>query len=174
MFCLITIAVFPLLGYFIYTNRVDNDFTQAFINHQPLWIQLITGLIIGLTAACGACKIILLNFMKPVHDKYTEIFSDLNLKWYDVIIISVCAGVGEEILFRGALQPLFGIVLTSVFFVAIHGYLNPLNWRISIYGVYMTLVIMLLGYYTQVYGIYTAIMAHTVIDIILLNYIKKN
>ncbi len=173
IFCIITIIIFPLLGYYIYYNWVDYDFTKVFINHKPLWMQLIVGVINGLIAAYIARQIILLDFMKPVYDKYSDIFTGLNLKWYDVIIISVCAGVGEEILFRGAIQPLFGIVLTSIFFVAIHGYLNPMNWRISIYGLYMTMVIILLGYLSQEYGIYTAIAAHTVIDIILLNYIKK-
>ena len=84
-----------------------------------------------------------------------------------IVIVSICAGVGEEILFRGILQSYFGIWITAVGFVAIHGYLNPLDWRISIYGAYMTAAIIAIGYLNQLYGLTSAMIAHTIIDIIL-------
>jgi membrane protease YdiL (CAAX protease family) len=37
-----------------------------------------------------------------------------------VITVAVTAGVGEELLFRGALQPRFGIAATSLLFTALH------------------------------------------------------
>jgi membrane protease YdiL (CAAX protease family) len=36
------------------------------------------------------------------------------------VLVSIAAGVGEEILFRGALQPRLGIVMTSLLFGAVH------------------------------------------------------
>jgi len=62
-----------------------------------------------------------------------------------------------------------GIIITAILFVAIHGYLNPRNWRISIYGVFMTAGIVLLGYLAETMGLLVAIVAHTIIDIYLLN-----
>jgi uncharacterized protein len=35
-------------------------------------------------------------------------------------LVSVCAAVGEEILFRGAMQPIFGWIPTSIFFALLH------------------------------------------------------
>lgn len=35
-------------------------------------------------------------------------------------VISICAAVSEEILFRGAVQPVFGLLLTSILFAAFH------------------------------------------------------
>jgi membrane protease YdiL (CAAX protease family) len=35
-------------------------------------------------------------------------------------LLSLAAGVSEEILFRGALQPIFGLVPTSIFFALLH------------------------------------------------------
>ena len=90
-----------------------------------------------------------------------------------IIFISFCAGVGEEILFRGVLQPLIGIWITAVLFVAIHGYLNPVNWRISIYGIYLTLVIGIIGHLTDWLGLTTAIIAHMIIDVILFYKINQ-
>ena len=40
--------------------------------------------------------------------------------WAGAVLTSVAAGVGEEVLFRGALQPRLGIVLTAVLFGALH------------------------------------------------------
>jgi membrane protease YdiL (CAAX protease family) len=39
---------------------------------------------------------------------------------WDWLILALAAGVGEELLFRGALQPVFGLGLTSVLFALIH------------------------------------------------------
>ncbi len=36
------------------------------------------------------------------------------------LIISITVAIGEEIFFRGALQPVFGIWLTSIYFAALH------------------------------------------------------
>lgn len=36
------------------------------------------------------------------------------------VLVSLAAGVGEELVFRGALQPRLGIVLTSLLFAAVH------------------------------------------------------
>ena len=40
--------------------------------------------------------------------------------WVGAVLTSIAAGVGEEVLFRGALQPRLGIVLTAVLFGALH------------------------------------------------------
>lgn len=44
------------------------------------------------------------------------------------IIFALGAGIGEEMIFRGALQPRFGIILTSAVFALIHiQYFNPIS-----------------------------------------------
>jgi hypothetical protein len=92
-----------------------------------------------------------------------------------IVGVSLCAGIGEEIFFRGVVQPLpyCGVWVTAIFFVAIHGYLNPMDWRISIYGVYMTILIAGLGYLTDYMGLTTAMVAHTMIDVVLFSYLTK-
>jgi hypothetical protein len=60
-----------------------------------------------------------------------------------------------------------------VLFVAIHGYLNPKNWKLSIYGAYMCLVIGGIGYLCDYLGITAAIAAHFAIDVVLLYALVK-
>ncbi len=141
-----------------------------------LLIQLLAGLAVGFVFAVLANKIASMEFMKKVSIKYTEMIGSLNLAKEEIVFISLSAGFGEEILFRAALQFIAiqyfglwgGIIVTSVCFVAFHGYLSFKDWRISIYGFYMTLVICVLGFMTEYLGIWSAVIAHVIIDIYLL------
>jgi len=54
-------------------------------------------------------------------DRVMEKLLDLkNIGIFGALIISVSAGVGEEILFRGAIQPRFGILFTAFLFTLVH------------------------------------------------------
>lgn len=46
------------------------------------------------------------------------------------LLIGLAAGIGEETIFRGALQPRFGIVLVSIFFALVHAPQYGLNLAI--------------------------------------------
>jgi hypothetical protein len=82
--------------------------------------------------------------------------------------------VGEEILFRGGIQPYLGIWLTSILFVLLHGYLNPRNIPMTFFGIYMVIIVGGLGYLTVRNGLLTAIVAHIVIDWVLLSFLGSS
>lgn len=170
----ITIVGMPLIAWFIMSFYPDIHFFEYMIGKAPIWKHLLLGCVTGLVAALGASWLVDRPFMKEVSLKYNQMLSQLRLNMSEVVFISFCAGVGEELLFRGTIQPLMGIIPTSVLFVAIHGYLSFRDWRISVYGVYMTFVIILLGWYTQEYGILAAMIAHTIIDIVLLRKMNRD
>ncbi|MDQ3536108.1 MAG: CPBP family intramembrane metalloprotease, partial [Bacteroidota bacterium] len=90
-----------------------------------------------------------------------------NLNYFNIILVSLCAGIGEEIFFRAALQPIIGIWPTAIIFVILHCYINPRNWRISIYGFFMIIIMLGIGYLYETVGLISVMVAHTVIDIIL-------
>ncbi len=48
-----------------------------------------------------------------------SLFSGFATPWH-ALILGLSAGVGEELLFRGALQPRFGILLTTLLFTVVH------------------------------------------------------
>lgn len=145
------------------------DISRMILGGLSWWNQLLIGAVYGVVAGLLARFLVGLKFMEPVRTKYERLFKDFDLDTSQIWFISFCAGVGEELLFRGALQPLLGIPITSVIFVAIHGYLNPLNWRLSIYGIVMTIIIALMGWMAQTIGLLTAISAHIIIDVVLLS-----
>jgi len=163
-----TLFGFSAIGYLIAKNTPDVSIISALEGNKSFFFQSIIGVAFGLLSAIIGWKIIETNYLKPVRLFFSDLIQKMNLKLIDIIFVSICAGIGEEILFRGAVQPLLGIWLTSIIFVAIHGYLNPSNLRLSIYGVYMTLVIAIIGYLRVEFGLLTCFVAHTVIDIYLL------
>ena len=164
---LFTIIGFPLAAFVINYFFSVESFWDIFISKQGILHELLIGFFLGIFEGLLAWQIIKLKILQPVRDKYQGVIGSLRMNIGTIIIVSICAGVGEEILFRGILQSYFGIWITAVGFVAIHGYLNPLDWRISLYGAYMTLAIVVIGYLHQLYGLTSAMLAHTMIDIVL-------
>ena len=164
---LFTIIGFPLTAFVINYFFSSKSFWDIFNSKQGILNELLIGMCLGIMAGLFAWRIIKLKILKPVREKYQGVIGSLRMNIGTIIAVSICAGVGEEILFRGILQSYFGIWITAFGFVAIHGYLNPLDWRISIYGVYMTAAIVIIGYLDQLYGLTSAMLAHTMIDIIL-------
>jgi uncharacterized protein len=163
-----TLLGMPLIALLIDWFVTDLHLVARLLTGEAWWIQLVWGLGVGLVSAFIAYKIISLKFMEGVRIKYARMLGDMDLTTQEIVFISICAGIGEEILFRGALQPLLGIFLTAIIFVAIHGYLNPRDWRISVYGLFMTVVIIGFGFMTELVGIWSAVAAHFVIDVYLL------
>jgi membrane protease YdiL (CAAX protease family) len=161
---LATLIAMPMLAVIIDHFSETVDLQLMLLSGINPFMQILIGLFAGIVIGHLAFFISTRSFMRPVMKKYSQLFGAFELNHSEMIYVSVCAGVGEEILFRGALQPLFGIIITSLLFVAIHGYLNPKNWRISIYGIFMTIAIIGIGYMTLHVGLISAIFAHAMID----------
>jgi membrane protease YdiL (CAAX protease family) len=140
---------------------------------KPLWMQLGLGFVFGIVMANAGWQIVELPQLKKTKAFFYQIFHPLKLNALQILLISICAGVGEELFFRGAIQPLLGVWFTAILFVLLHGYLNPFNLPLTVYGVYMTLVIGVMGQFTEHVGIFTAIIAHVVIDYILLRKLSQ-
>lgn len=165
---LATLFGFGLGGWLIIKYLQDVSLYAVLMGKVGIGYQLLIGVVFGTVAALLGWKIVELPFLKPTMKFFVGLISPMKLNFPEIVFISFCAGVGEEIFFRGAIQPYLGIWLTSILFVAIHGYLNPFNLRISLYGLFMTVIIAGLGYLTVNVGLLAAIAAHTFIDIILL------
>lgn len=75
------------------------------------------------------------------------------------VMFGLIAGIPEEILFRGAMQPAFGVLVTTLIFAALHGVTRA-------YFIYAALASLLLsGLAIWSDGLWAPIAAHTTIDI---------
>jgi membrane protease YdiL (CAAX protease family) len=77
------------------------------------------------------------------------------------IILGLSAGIGEEVLFRGALQPRFGIALTTMLWVLLHTQYE-LTWIM----LGLALMGILLGWIRNRYGTVAAIITHATYNIL--------
>ena len=163
-----TLVVFGGLGIVLIPYIRNMEIVEFFIGVEPIWLQVLIGISFGIVTAMAGWQIVELPQMTKIKIFFTELIKPLKLNNSQIVFISICAGFGEELLFRGAIQPVLGIWITSILFVLLHGYLNPFNLPLTFYGVYMVFVIGVMGLMTEHFGILTAMIAHTLIDIILL------
>lgn len=165
---LFTLLVFGGGGIWLMVGMQGRSLHDALLGTAPFWQHALMGITAGVLIALGAWWIIARPCMLEIRSKYATLIGPLMpsraIQWF----VSVCAGVGEELLFRGALQAWLGIPLTSVIFVALHGYLDPRDWRLSSYGIYLMAAMMGLGCMAAHTGLLGPIIAHTIIDTVLL------
>jgi membrane protease YdiL (CAAX protease family) len=84
-------------------------------------------------------------------DQFAQSFGTLPL----ALLVSLSAGVSEEILFRGALQPVFGLWLTSLFFTLLH-----IQYTLTPASLILLVVALGLGLVRKRYNTNAAIVAH--------------
>lgn len=105
--------------------------------------------------------------------KQKKMLLSLRLNFFDKVFLSFCAGFGEEVLFRSGVQHWAGIWITSILFIAIHGYLNPKKWRLAIYGLFLIPFIVSLGYALGSLGLWFCIAAHFAYDLVIFLSLKE-
>lgn len=83
--------------------------------------RTVLGATLGLVA--GAAAAVLIMHWRPLHviaEDLARLVAWEHLSTWDYISVAFMAALGEELLFRGALQPLIGLVPTSVIFGLLH------------------------------------------------------
>nr|WP_294858713.1 CPBP family intramembrane glutamic endopeptidase [uncultured Fluviicola sp.] len=104
-----------------------------------------------------------------------QLIRSLRLNIVDILFLSLCAGFGEEILFRIAVQQWLHPVLASIAFVAIHGYINPRDLDTTKYGLLVCLFILVLSYaISGEQGLWFCIAAHASYDFVLFYFWGRN
>lgn len=83
-----------------------------------------------------------------------------NLRWFDLILLAILAGVAEELLFRGLLQPWIGPLWTNVVFGLVH-WVTPLYAVLAFaIGNYLSWLMTL----TEPHNLLTPIVTHALHD----------
>lgn len=89
------------------------------------WRQgfLALGFMVAAFVVAGLSSM-LVNLLQPdlydeIQDNLTSITSNVNTHW-GALLLGISSGAGEETLFRGAIQPRYGIIFTSLVFSLLH------------------------------------------------------
>jgi membrane protease YdiL (CAAX protease family) len=164
---LITLFVFPIptvLTQYFFENRTLLETLEISSFHIQ---DVFNGLITGLVYAILAFLVLQAPIFQKVPLKVDELVKQLKLNYWDAIFLSFCAGVGEELLFRSGIQFYFGVIITSILFVAIHGYFSLKNPYMSLYGLVVLPLSLILGFGFKQFGLWYSISTHFSYDLIL-------
>ena len=115
------------------------DFSVSILfefNFNSLFWSLCIGAVLGI--GFFVLMALIMVSVRPFYSKIDDITKQLHVffhgfSWTMIVLLSLAAGIGEELLFRGLIQrylvylfnPLWGIILASVIFGVCH-YLNRL------------------------------------------------
>lgn len=146
----------------------------------PQWGQPLRDSLIGIAAALALAlgNYLLLTrapanwIVNGVRAAYRETIVPLfgGLNPLGAILIGAAAGLGEEWLFRGILQPLTGLAASSVLFGAAH----VGGRRMLPFGVWATAMgVVMGGLALATGGLIAPIVAHGLYDILALEYIRR-
>jgi uncharacterized protein len=119
-------------------------------------VVIIIGLITLIAGGHAAVEPI-----EDVEDPTIQILGTITI--LGAIVFAISAGIGEEILFRGALQPRFGIVLTSLVFTAMHIQYFDLVSMSTLF-----IISVVLGYERKMINTTAAIVSHASYNMVLL------
>lgn len=89
----------------------------------------------------------------------------------DAVLLAMASGLGEELFFRGALQPRVGLVLASLLFGAVHFVPRREMWAWTGFAVVIGLLLGLLFEWTG--NVVAPVVAHTVVNAINLPYLVR-
>ncbi len=143
-------------------------------------LEPVTQLAIGLAAGAAVALASYVGFIVQSRRKYTQravaSYGRLDLRGLNPLWIGLAAGVGEELLFRGALQPLLGLWLTSAVFVLVHvrAYqFKTIDVPTMIQAAGLFAAGVLLGLVARYIGLIAAILVRSMIDIVALYTIRS-
>ena len=160
-----TLLIPLVITFILYQFNFTSFLVPVLVGKFNIAIQVLIGI------AGGGCMILLAFFMSKwdylneVQSKFTIQLGGYQLTLQEIVFLSFCAGFGEEILFRGMLQPWLGIFFTAFLFIALHGYISVKSSAHLIFGLAlwsMGIGLGLLGAYS---GLISAAIAHMIYDI---------
>ena len=168
----LTLLGMSSIGILLINYLQKKEVEPVLLGGKPYYTQVLTGLSFGAISAALAAVLIRGKRFKSVRSFFEHLMRELNPSLISIIFYSFCAAVGEEVLFRAGIQPLIGIWPASVLFVLLHGYINPSNVSLSIYGIFLIVICSGFGYLFKYLGLTSGITAHFIYDVAMFNLLK--
>ena len=111
--------------------RIEGISTPLFMALSPL-IGLALGLVVVFMSRLAVHRF---DWARRLHNDFRQILGKLSYK--EILVLALASSIGEELLFRGALQPMIGIWPQAVVFALLH--IGPgarfLPWTLSAFAV---------------------------------------
>ena len=167
MFCLIAAPV-------IYFSRPEP--LALFSRPVGPLSQLLVGQVLALLAAAASWLLFRMTANSASSARTVQSYARLDLSGLNPLWISIAAAIGEEMLFRAALQPLLGVWIVSLIFLLTHVpvyRLRKLDAATLAQAASVFAGSVLLGFVFQYVGLLAAMLVHAWIDIVGLLIVRQ-
>jgi membrane protease YdiL (CAAX protease family) len=148
----------------------DGVLPMVLIEGQPVVAQIGWGVTFGLAISVPTTVVVFfVPLFSSLRRELLGLVSRLDLDALNPLWISLSAGIGEELLFRGALQPILGIWWASFIFTLAHfrsGQFHSMNWQKLIYAASVFIVGLFLGYVFLEIGLIAAMVTHAIVNVV--------
>lgn len=167
--------IWLILGSLILYYFQDKTLFSLIAEQQNWLLQIVTGSMFGVVLGVAAVLLIRHPAYRHILKDYAIIrqIQEFSLTPVLIFFISIIAGITEEVLFRAAIQPLLGVWITSLIFIAIHGYIRFKSANHFLFTLFTFVLSMVLGLLTMYLGVVSSMAAHAIYDVIVLFGIKK-
>lgn len=170
---LITLVIFPLPTFLTLHFLNLKSPIEILSLHELKEVYWLLGIQLGFFYGYFVLLVTQHTAFDSLSKKQERILKSLPLTWLDVLFISFAAGFGEEILFRAGIQHWLGPWITTILFIAVHGYIHPFSIRKSLQGIVVLPFILLISFGYELYGIWFCIAAHFSYDFLLFSFLKQ-
>jgi membrane protease YdiL (CAAX protease family) len=153
-----------LVGAGVYRTRAQVIERLALRKLTPRAVAVALGAVIVVILISGMASVVTDWLQPSLYDDLQQVTKDMTADVQNpigAIALGLSAGIGEELLMRGAIQPRFGIFLTSLLFAILHT-----QYGLTFVLVGLFLIGMLLGKLRNRYGTAAPIITHAVFNAI--------
>ncbi|MBI2258529.1 MAG: CPBP family intramembrane metalloprotease [Flavobacteriia bacterium] len=171
----LTLLAFPILAIVIHFLIFGHiDFIKGIIFWEIDLSRFVLGSFVGVLFGLLIQKVIDKSQIE-INDfeQLKKQLSSLNLSIKDKLFVSFCAGFGEEFFFRLFLQKYWGVWITAIIFVAIHGYFHPTKWERNKIGFTILPFILVLSFGYEYLGFWFAVATHMFYDFVIFINVKN-
>lgn len=168
----LTLLGMSAIGVLLISYLQQREVEPVLLGGKPYYLQILVGLFFGSLSALLAVALLNEKRFNGVRSFFEELMQEINPSLFNIVLYSLCASVGEEILFRAGIQPLIGIWPAAVLFVFLHGYIHPANMNLSIYGFFLIIICAGFGYAFKFFGLTSSVVAHFVYDVAMFCVLK--
>lgn len=171
-FSWLTLFGMSAIGFMLITYLQRADVQTICMGRKSLFLQITAGLFFGSLSSLLAVVLLNGKYFKSVRHFFEHLMQDINPSVTNIVFYSLCASIGEEILFRAGVQPLIGIWPAAFLFVLLHGYINPANLHLTVYGFFLVVICTGFGYLFKFFGLTASILAHFIYDVSMFSVLK--
>lgn len=172
-FSLVLTIIFTLIFSIVTIYFRKQSLPSIIAAGQPPATQIIFGLLSGITIASLVLFVLLkARFFSQLRNFIREVLNQVRPTMFDLLLIAMLAGFGEELFFRATLQPALGLWLTSIIFALGHTGISLKPAKLA-FAAFVFAMGLLLGTIYERYGLIAAIIFHAIYDLIFLLVVKR-